>query len=104
VIQLVEIACEEMIGCFHDNKMIAAWQRGHKRLDFLSRAELVITPVNEKLGLVALQQKRKIRTIHRNAQADQVRDLRIFASDAQSHQGTKTESCDQEWHTGKLRG
>lgn len=86
VIQLVEFAGEEVIGAFHNNKMIFARQRGDERFDFLGGAESVFAAVDEKLRLVALAQKGKIGAVSGNAQADQVSDSSIFASDTQSHQ------------------
>jgi len=100
--QSVELAGKEMIDSFDDDEMIFAGERGDERFDFFDGAVLVVASVHEQLGLLAVAQEREIRVVHGNAQADQVRDARVFAADAHTDPRTETESREQQRHTRKL--
>src|SRR2546422_1157547 len=97
-IEFVELARKEVIDSFHDNQIIVPRKGCNKSLDVLPRAELVVAAVDKKFRFAALAQKRKIRAVDGNSQADQVRDTRVLAADMHANPGTKTESRQQHRH------
>src|SRR5882762_2968350 len=60
--------------------------------------------MNEQLGLVAISQIRKVGTVQRSAQADQLSHTLVRACDAQSNPGTKTKTGQEQRKAWKLGG
>ena len=81
-LEFVEFAGEEVIGTLHDNQMIFAGNGWDERFHFFDCAELVVAAVDKQFGLLALAQKRKIRAVDGNSQADEMRDARMLATHA----------------------
>lgn len=99
-----EFAGEEVIGIFHDNQVVLPREGGYEGFDFADFAVFVVATVHEKLRLVAVAQERKIGIVDRDAQADEMRNALVFATDSQAHPGTKTETSDQEGNAGEFHG
>jgi len=91
-IDLVKFSFEEVLGAFHDNQVIFTRQGRHERFDFLDRSILVVPSVHKKLRFAAATQKRNIRAVHWKAQADELRDSRVFAAGSQPRDAAKTEA------------
>src|SRR5205807_7960338 len=103
-VELVELGGKKVVCAFHHDEMILAGPRRNQAFNFFYRAVLVCAPVDEEFRLLAVPQERKVRAIHRDAQANQVRDSWILAADPQAHPSAKTESCQQKRHARKSFG
>jgi hypothetical protein len=95
LIDLVEFSFEEMVGAFHDNQVVFTRQGRDERFDFLDRSIFVVASVHKKFRFAAAAQKRNIRAIRWQAQADELRDSRVFAACSQSRDATKTKARHQ---------
>src|SRR5216684_3533119 len=101
-VEFVEMAREKVVGVFDDNQPVFSRQCRHGLFYFFSRTEIVVGPMNKKLRLEAIRQKRKVAAVHRDADPDQFADARIAAADAKTHETPEAEACKQEWNARKL--
>src|SRR6266446_2374975 len=94
-IDLIKFSFEEVLSAFHDNQVVFTRQGRHERFDFLDRSILVVASVYKKFRFAAAAQKRNIRAVHRKAQADELRDSRVFAAGSQPRDAAKTKARHQ---------
>src|SRR5256885_3120791 len=96
--QLFNLAFEEMIDAFNDDKFLLARQSLHQRHEFLHVAKFIVRPVHKQFRLRTFLQIRKIRVVHRRANSNQAFDPLVFTSDAQSYPTSETETSNDQWH------
>jgi len=99
-IQLIQLACKEMIYATNFDESIVPGKRGNEFPGLGNISKLVVAAVNKQFRLVTLRQIRKIRIVDRNSQTSQLRHPLVRASNAQPYPGAEAKSGDQERQSG----
>src|ERR1700756_5814656 len=79
-VELVEMPSEKMVRSLDNNQSVFSRKRGNPLFHFFPRTKFVFGAVNKELRLAAIPQKRKIATVHRDAESGQFVHPRIPAA------------------------
>lgn len=104
VAELVEMAGEEMVGMIDDGQLIFTRHCGNELGNLGSGAILVLGALDEEFGLHAAPQICEIGVVDGYAQANQIGDMRIGASDAKANPTPETETGEKQRDIPEFRG
>src|SRR5215469_1888345 len=65
---LVKLACEEMVGSVDDNEALRLRNRRNEGFDVRARAVLIVSPLDDELGLGAEAKVGQLRIVSRKSQ------------------------------------